>query len=324
MQDIAKTARRLFLGALAACTLAAQAQAPAFPTRPIQLVVAAPAGGSSDALARMLADDMGRILGQPIVIDNRPGGSGVIAAELVARAQPDGHTLMLSWIGNATSGALVPRQNFDINKDFVHITKIVEGSNVLVAHPSTGFHSLKDLLTFAKAHPGQVTYASSGNGSSGHLAMEMLKQRSGASMLHVPYRGGAPALTDLLAGQVQVMFLNQDAVIPYVKQGKLVPLAITSAQRNPQFPGLPTVAETYPGYEATAWAGLSAPKGTPANVVQALHDAALKAMSGSFKQKQEALGAVVVGTTPADYQAFVRSEQDKWTKVIKTAGIRPD
>ncbi|NML44142.1 tripartite tricarboxylate transporter substrate binding protein [Ramlibacter sp. G-1-2-2] len=324
MQDIAKTARRLFLGALAACTLAAQAQAPAFPTRPIQLVVAAPAGGSSDALARMLADDMGKILGQPIVIDNRPGGSGVIAAELVARAQPDGHTLMLSWIGNATSGALVPRQNFDINKDFVHITKIVEGSNVLVAHPSTGFHSLKDLLTFAKAHPGQVTYASSGNGSSGHLAMEMLKQRSGASMLHVPYRGGAAALTDLLAGQVQVMFLNQDAVIPYIKQGKLVPLAITSAQRNPQFPGLPTVAETYPGYEATAWAGLSAPKGTPANVVQALHDAALKAMAGSFKQKQEALGAVVVRTTPADYQAFVRSEQDKWTKVIKTAGIRPD
>ena len=153
----------------------------------------------------------------------------------------------------------------------------------------------------------------------------MLKQRSNASLLHIPYRGGAPALTDLLAGQVQVMFLNQDAVLPYLRSGKLVALAITSAQRNPQLPDVPTVAETgFPGYEATAWAGLSAPKGTPANVVQTLYAAATKAMAGSFKTKQEALGAVVVASSPAEYQAFVHSESEKWTQVIKAAGIRPD
>ena len=320
--------RKLLAGTAAALAFAhapAFAKPAAFPTRPIQLVVAAPAGGSSDALARMLADDMGRLLGQPVVIDNKPGGAGTIAADAVARAVPDGHTLMLSWIGNATSRALVPKQNFDIDRDFMHITQAVAGANVLVAHPATGFKTLNDLLAEAKANPGKVTYASSGNGSSGHLAMEMLKQRSNASLLHIPYRGGAPALTDLLAGQVQVMFLNQDAVLPYLRSGKLVALAITSAQRNPQLPDVPTVAESgFPGYEATAWAGLSAPKGTPANVVQTLYTAATKAMAGSFKTKQEALGAVVVASSPAEYQAFVHSESEKWTQVIKAAGIRPD
>ncbi|MBS0342252.1 MAG: tripartite tricarboxylate transporter substrate binding protein [Proteobacteria bacterium] len=303
----------------------AAAQAPAFPTRPIQLVVAAPAGGPSDTLARMLAEDMSKQLRQPIVIENKPGGSGTIAADAVARAAPDGYTIMLSWIGNATSQALVPKQNFDINRDFVHITEVVEGSNVLIANPSTGLRTLKDMLAYAKANPGQLTYASSGNGSSGHLAMEMLKQRAGVSLLHVPYRGGAPALNDLLAGQVQVMFINQDAVLPYLRVGKLVALAITSAQRNVLLPDLPTVAESgFPGYEATAWAGLSAPKGTPASVIDTLHAAALKAMAGSFKSRQEAIGSVVVGSTPADYQDFVRRETQKWTSVIKTAGIRPD
>lgn len=321
--------RALMLGSLVAALTGAhavvEAQPQAYPSRPIQLVVAAPAGGSSDALARMFAEDMGKLLGQPIVIDNKPGAGGVIAAEAVARAAPDGHTLMLSWIGNASNQALLAKPTVDINRDFVHITQLVSGSNVLVVHPSTGFKSLSDLLNYARSNPGKVNYASSGNGSSGHLAMEMLKQRAGVSMLHVPYRGGAPALNDLLAGQVQAMFLNQDGVLPYVKTGRLVPLAITSPERNPLLPELPTVAESgFAGFEATAWAGLSAPRGTPAPLIDVLYKAAAKAVHGPFEARQAALGARVVGSTPALYQDFVRKETESWAKVIKAAGIRPD
>lgn len=310
---------------LSAQTLAqTSAQTSAFPSRAIQLVVAAPAGGPSDALARMLSADMARILGQSIVIDNKPGAGGVIAAEAVARAAPDGHTLMLSWIGNATSQTLLPKPGADINRDFVHIVQIASGSNVLVAHPRTGFKTLKDLIVFAKAHPGELSYASAGNGSSGHLAMEMLKQRAEVVLLHVPYRGGAPALNDLLAGQVDLMFINQDAVITHARSGQLLPLAITSKTRNPLFPKLPTVAESgFPGFEATAWAGLSAPLGTPAPVIGRLHAAAIQALQGPMKAKQEAIGTQIVGSTPAQYTAFIRAETDKWARVIKAAGIKP-
>ena len=310
------------LGALAPL---AGAQSAAWPSRPVQLIVAAPAGGPSDALARMLAEDLSRQLGQPVVIDNRPGAGGMLAAEALLRAAPDGHTVMLSWIGNATAPALAPKIGFDINRDFIHVTQVVAGSNVLVAHPSTGLRSLQDLLRAARAKPGRLTYASAGNGSSGHLAMELLKQRAGVSLLHIPYRGGAPALSDLLGGQVDLMFINQDAVIPHLKTGRLVPLAITSATRNPLFPDLPTVAESgFPGFEATAWAGLSVPRGTPPAVVERLHAAAVKAVNGPMRARQEAMGAVVVGSSPAQFQDFVRAETDKWTRVIRAAGIKPD
>lgn len=309
----------------AAPVFGVRAQPAAWPVKPVQLVVAAPAGGPSDALARMLAEEMAKLLGQPMLIDNRPGAGGVMAAELVARATPDGHTLMLSWIGNATSQTLLPKLNYDINRDFVHITQIVAGSNVLVANPSTGIKTLKDLVARAKSRPGNLTYASSGNGSSGHLAMEMLKQRAGVSVLHIPYRGGAPAMNDLLGGQVDLMFINQDAVIPHLRSGRLVPLAITSSERNPLFPDVPTVAESgYPGFEATAWAGLSTPRGTPQSVIDRIHAVALQAIHGPFKAKQEALGAQVVGSTPAEFSAFVRQETQKWARVIRAAGIRPD
>lgn len=318
--------RRMVVGALAglvACPPALGAGTPAFPSRPIQLVVAAPAGGPSDTFARMLAQDMAKILGQPIVIDNRPGAGGNIAAEAVARAAPDGHTLMLSWIGNATSQSLLPKPGQDINRDFVHISQLLSGPNVLVAHPSTAFRKLQDVIAFAKANPGTLSCASSGTGSSGHLAMEMLKERSGAALVHIPYRGGAPALNDLLVGRVQLMFINLDAAIAHVRGGQLVPLAITSGVRHPLFPDLPTVAESgFPGFEATAWAGLSAPHGTPPSVVERLHAAAAKALHGPMRIKQEAIGAQLIGSTPAQYAEFVRSETDKWAQVIKRAGIK--
>lgn len=318
--------RTFLLSALAAVApLGSRAKPAPYPTRPVQLVVAAPAGGPSDGLARMLAEDMGRILGQPMVVDNRPGAGGVIAAEYVARAVPDGHTLMLTWIGNATSPALIAKLPYNIDRDFVHVTQIAAGSNVLVVNPALGIRTLRELVAQAKARPGKLIYASSGNGSSGHLAMEMLKQTEGISILHIPYRGGAPAMNDLLGGQVDMMFINQDAVIPHVRSGWLVPLAITSSRRNPLFPQLPTVAESgNPGFEATAWAGISAPRGTPPVVVERVHAAAVTAIQGPLKAKQEAIGVELVGSTPAEFTAFVRRETRKWTQVIRTAGIKPD
>lgn len=320
--------RQLLIAAAAALAVPATGAAPVaeagFPRRPIHLVVAAPPGGPSDALARMLADEMGRLLGQPMIIDNKPGAGGLLAAEAVARAPADGHVLMLSWIGNTTAQTLAPRAGLDIRDDFVHITQLVTGTNVLVLPPG-GAQSLAELLARARARPGHLSYASAGNASSGHLAMEMLKQRAGVSLVHVPYRGGAPALTDLLAGRVDLMFLNQDAVLPYLPQGRLLALAVSSRERLALLPAVPTVAECgFPGFEATTWAGLSAPRGTPAAVVRQLYRSARQALQGPMRERQAALGAQVIASSPAQFTDFVRHETAKWAGVIRAAGITAD
>lgn len=321
--------RRLLLaGASQAAVMAggsAWAQDAAYPSKPVTLVVAAPPGGPSDNFARPLAEDLAKLLGQPFVIDNRPGAGGQLSAEFVARAPADGHTLLMTFVGNATAQTLLPRPNLDFNRDFTHITQMMSGANVLVSHPSTGLKTLKDLVAYAKANPGRLSYASSGNGTSGHLAMELLKQRAGLSLVHIPYRGGAPALTDLLAGQTQVMFLNTDGVLPHVRSGRLNGLAISSPQRSPLLPDLPTVAELgYPGFEATAWGGLSGPRGLPPGVVDRLHAAVMKVLQGPFRARQEAQGGTILGTTPAQFSTFFKLEIDKWATVIKTAGIKAD
>lgn len=317
--------RRCLLGTAALLTLGrAAAQAP-WPTRPVQLVVAAPPGGPSDNFGRQLAEELAKRLGQPVIIDNRPGAGGQLAAEHVARSAPDGHVLLMSFAGNATAQTLIPRANLDFNRDFTHVTQMMAGANVLVVHPATGLRSFKDFIAHAKAHPGRLAYASSGNGTSGHLAMELLKQRAQVSLVHIPYRGGAPALNDLLAGQTQAMFLNTDAVLPHIRTGKLHALAISSPQRSPLLPDLPTVAEQgYPGYEATAWGGLSGPKGLPQPVVEKLHAAVVQVLNGPFRQRQEALGGTLLGTGPAEFTAFFKSEIERWNKVITTAGIKAD
>lgn len=310
---------------LAATPLAAQTDAANWPSKPIQLVVAAPPGGPSDNFGRQLAEELQKLLGQPIVIDNRPGAGGQLAAEHVARAAPDGHVLMMSFAGNATAQTLLPRANLDFNRDFTHVTQMMAGANVLVAHPSTGLKTFKDFVAFVKANPGKLSYASAGNGTSGHLAMELLKQRAGLALVHIPYRGGAPALNDLMAGQTQVMFLNTDAVLQHIRTGRLNGLAISSPQRSPLLPDIPTVAESgYPGYQATAWGGLSGPKGLPPAVVEKLHGAVLKVLNGPFRQKQEALGGTILGTTPAEFTSFFRSEIERWHGVITAAGIKAD
>lgn len=298
---------------------------PSFPSRLIKLVVAAPPGGPSDLVARALADGMRAALGRPVIVENRPGASGAIAAESVARAVPDGHTLMLSWIGNATGQALLRKPGVDIDRDFVHITQIVAGFNVLIAAPSTGFVSLSNMIATAKVRAGNLAYASAGNGSSGHVAMELLKQRAGIDIRHIPYRGGAPALSGLLAGHVPLLFINQDVALPFVRSARVVALAITSARRHALFPGLPTVAESgFPGFEATTWVGLSASRGTSDEIATALYSAALKALNGPMRAQQEAIGAEVVASSPAQYQAFVRSETATWARVIRMAGIHAD
>lgn len=313
------------LGAALGLPAASWAQATAWPSKPVQLVVAAPPGGPSDHFARQLAEDLSKLLGQPFLIDNRPGAGGQLSAEYVARATPDGHILLMSFIGHATSQTLIPRPNLDFQRDFTHVTQMMAGANVLVAHPSTGIKTFKDLVQTVKAQPGKLSYASSGNGTSGHLAMELLKQRAGLSMVHIPYRGGAPALNDLLAGQTQVMFLNTDAVLQHVRTGRLNGLAISSPQRSPLLPDLPTVAESgYPGFEATAWGGVSGPKGLPPAVVDKLHGAIMKVLAGPFRTKQEALGGTILGTSPAEFNAFVQREIEQWAQVIKAAGIKAD
>lgn len=304
---------------------AAAGAPPGFPSRLLKLVVAAPPGGPSDQVARMLAEGMATALGWPVVVENRPGASGGIAAEAVAHAAPDGHTLMLSWIGNATGQALLDKPRVDIDRDFVHITQIVSGFNVLIAHPSKGWHSLADLIAAARARPGRIAYASAGNGSSGHLAMELLKQRAGIDIAHIPYRGGAPALTDLLADQVPLMFINQDSALPLLRTARVAGIAVTCAHRHPLFADVPTVAESgFPGFEATTWVGLSAPRGTPAEAVKTLGAVAVAVLTGPMRVQQEALGAEVVASSPDAYQAFVRGETAKWARVIRTAGIHVD
>lgn len=308
---------------LAAFCMPLPAQPMGFPNRPLHLFVAAPAGGPQDQMARMLAQDMARRLEQPIVVENRAGAAGALAAEPVARAPADGHVLLLSAVGNATNHTLVPTLSYDINRDFAHITLAVAGPNLLVAYPGLGLHSFQDMLAFARGHPGKLLYASAGNGSSGHLAMEMLKQRAEISLLHIPYRGGAPALNDLLAGHVHLMFINQDAVLPYARSGRLVLLAATSLTRHPAFPGVPTVAESgFRDFEATAWAGLSAPRDTPAHVIDRLNAAAVAALHGPLRARLEALGFEVIGSTPAEYAVFMRRETEKWARVIRAAGIK--
>lgn len=312
---------------LAACLMATPpgwAQA-TYPSRPIHLFIASTAGGPQDAMGRMLAEELSKTLGQPLVIENKPGAGGAVAAEPVARAAPDGHTLLMTAIPYAIAPALIPKLPYDINRDYAHVAQIVTGTNILVAHPSTGFRTLKDLLTAAAASPGKIVYGSAGNGTSGHLAMELLKQRAKVSMLHIPYRGGAPAVIDLLAGQVQVMIINPDVVLPHVQSGKLVALATTGRARSPVYPNVPTVIEQgIADFESSAWGGISAPRGTPAAVVDKLNAAIVRAVTGPLRPRIEAIGYQIATSTSAEYTALIQRETDHWARVVQAAGIKVD
>ena len=318
--------------------LAAQAQTD-YPTKPVKLIVPFPAGGTSDIMGRMIADELTKALKQPFVVENIGGAGGVIGAERAAKATPDGYTLVLSGVGqNAVAHGLNPKLAYDSNKDFIHITQIHSGPNVLVVHPDTPFKTFKELVDYGKANPGKLNYGYT-HAASGHMAMELLKQTVGTCtgakgnqsckglyMVGIPYRGGGPMMTDILGGQIPMMFINQDVALPHVKAGKLRALAVSSLSRNPLYPDVPTIAESgYPGFSALSWSGLSAPKGTPKAIVDKLEAAAVKAMqSPAIKTRMESQGFVVPSLGSADYTQFIQKELDRWPRVIKIAGIKAE
>jgi tripartite-type tricarboxylate transporter receptor subunit TctC len=308
-----------------ALPLAALAQAD-YPSKPVKLIVPFPAGGTSDIMGRMVAEELGKILKQPFIVENIGGAGGVIGTERATKATPDGYTLVMTGVGqSAVAHGLAPIPKYNSNTDFIHISQIHSGPNVLVVHPGTPFKTLKELVDYAKANPGKLDYGYT-PAASGHMAMEQFKQTAGLFMLGIPYRGGGPMMTDMLGGTIKMMFINQDVALQHVKAGKLRALAVSSAQRNPLYPDVPTVAESgYKGFEALSWSGLSAIKGTPQPIVDKLEAAMVQAMhSPAVKQRMESQGFVVPPQGSKHYTAFVMSEEARWTQVIKAAGIKSE
>lgn len=309
--------------ALAAATLAlpAAAQQP-YPAKPVNIVVPFPAGGSSDAMGRILAAELQAQLGQSFVVENRGGANGGIGSVAVARAVPDGYTLLISGVGsNAINYGLYNKLPY-ADKDFAHISLLATGPNVLVVNPEFPAKTIQEFLKLVKASPGKYQAANSGNGSSNHLGMQMLESAAGFKITPVPYKGGAAAISDTLAGHVPILTLNQDVLLPYVKSGKLRPIAVFSAERNPSYPNVPTIAESgFPGFSAVSWFGLAAPAGTPKAIIDKLAAASEKAMANpKVKEKLEAAGFVVVGSSPAKANEFVKAEIEKWGKTVRESG----
>ena len=312
--------------AVSLAPFAALAQAQ-FPAKPITIIVPFSAGGTTDILARVIGQYMGRDLGQTVVVDNRAGAGGNIGGQAAARAPADGYTLFMGTVGtHAINQSLYRKMPFDPIKDFAPLSRVAMVPNLLVANPSQPFKSVKEMIAFAKANPGKINFGSSGNGSSIHLSGELFKQMAGVDMQHVPYRGSAPAVSDLLGGQISVMFDNMPSAIPHVKGGKLRALAVTTAKRSPALPDVPTIAEAgVPGYEATSWFGLLAPAGTPAPVVAKLNASILKALADpEVKKKLAEQGAEPHGEKPEQFAAFIESETVKWGKVVKESGASLD
>ena len=324
---------------LAAATLApwvASAQDP-WPSKPVKIISPFPAGGTSDVMARLVADALSKELGQQFVVDNVGGAGGTIGTLRAAKTTPDGYTLIQTGVGqNAVAHGLNPNVGYDSMKDFVHVAQVHSGPNVLVVHPSTPFKTFAELVTYVRANPGKLNYGFT-HAASGHMAMELLKLEAskcppgvkscnGFFMVGIPYRGGGPMMQDLLGGQIPLMFINQDVALPHVKAGKLRALAVTSLQRNPLYPDLPTIAESgFPGFQALSWSGLSAIRGTPQPIVDKLETTMKKIMSSpEMRQRLESVGFVVPAQGAAVYTQFVKAELDLWTRVIKTAGIKPE
>jgi tripartite-type tricarboxylate transporter receptor subunit TctC len=299
--------------------------AEAYPQRAVRLIIPYPPGGAGDIVGRMLASSLAEAFGQQVVVDNRGGGGQIIATQIAASAQPDGHTLFLSSATHAINPALRKNLPYDTLKAFAPITLVAQSPLVFVAHPSLGVSSIRELITAAKAKPGRINYASSGPGTGGHMSVELLKSMTGIDMVHIPYKGAGPALIDLVAGQVQLMCTSPLPAMPHVKAGRLKALALTSLRRSAAFPDLPVVAETIPGYQSTLWYALLAPAGTPRHVIDRIHADTVKALrSPELKQKLLAFGADPVGGSPQELQSFLVEEIERWTKLVKQAKISLD
>ncbi len=334
--------RHTLRGLLALASACALATAPAlaqdaWPSKPVKLMSPFPAGGTSDVIARLVGEALGKELGQQIIVENVGGAGGTVGTLRATKAAADGYTIIQSGVGqNAVAHGLDPKLGYDSMKDFVHLAQTHSGPNVLVVNAATPFKTFTELVDYVRKNPGKLNYGFT-HAASGHMAMELLKQRAsecpkgvkscnGFFMVGIPYRGGGPMMQDLLGGQIPLMFINQDVALPHVKAGKLRALAVTSLQRNPLYPDVPTIAESgFPGFQALSWSGLSILKGTPQPIVDKLEATLKKVMtSPEIKQRLESVGFVVPTPGGAAYTQFVKSELDLWTKVIKTAGIKPE
>jgi tripartite-type tricarboxylate transporter receptor subunit TctC len=326
---VMKLPRRRFLhlaaGAAVLPAVARVAKAQTYPARPIRLIVGYTPGGSADLTARLMGQWLSERLGQSFVIENRPGGGTNIATEAAVRAEPDGYTLLLVAPANAINATLYDKLNFNFLRDIDAVAGIIRFPNVVVVNPSLPVKSIPELIAYAKANPGKLNMASSGNGSTIHMSGELFKMLTGINMVHVPYRGGAPALTDLIAGQVHVMFDNIPTCAEHVKSGKLRGLAVTSTTRSAVLPDLPTVADFLPGYEASAWYGIGAPKNTPAEVIDRLNKEINAILAEpAAKARFAELGAFLLPGSAADFGKLVTDETEKWGKVVKFAGAKVD
>ena len=308
----------------AALTAPAWAQSD-YPNKPVKIIVTFPPGGTSDVLARMLAEELGKSLKQPFVVENIGGAGGTIGTDRALKMPADGYTLIQTGVGqNAVAHGLDPALKYNSLTDFIHLSQVNSGPNVLVVNPATPFKSVKDIVDYAKQNPGKLDYGYT-HAASGHMAMELFKQTTGIFVTGIPYRGGGPLLNDVLGGTVPMIFINQDAALPHVKAGKLRAIAVSSAQRNPLYPDVPTIAESgYKGFEALSWSGMSVAKGTPQPIVDKLEAAITQAMkSDAIKQRLGSVGFIIPEQGSKPYTAFVKKEIDTWSRVIKTAGIKP-
>ena len=314
------------MATVSAMPAAESASAFDYPAKPIRMIVAVPPAGPADTLSRLISPQLTQALGQTIVIDNRAGANGNIAYEMTARAVPDGYTITAVAAGVAINPSLYRDVKFDPVKDFAAITQGISVPNILVVHPSVAATTVQELIALAKARAGQLVFASAGNGTSGHLALEQFKLLSGIQVVHVPYKGGGPALTELIAGQVQALFSIALVAMPQVKAGKIRALAISSARRSAIVPELPTVAESgFAGFECVGWFGWIAPARVPAEIIARLNREIVRVLNlPQMHERVLALGADPVANTPQSFAAFIKSEHDKWAKVIKQAAIRAE
>ena len=297
-----------------------------FPSKPVRIVVPFPPGGGTDVVARTVAPKMQEILGQAVLVENRAGAGGNIGTEYVAKSPADGYTLVVASAATAINHTLAKNPGWDLNRDFAPVVLLVLNQSLLAAHPSVPVSNVRELIALAKAKPGQVTFASYGNGSSAHLIGELFKMMAGVDMLHVPYKGAAPAVNDLLGGQVNILFADVAAILPHVKAGKVKALGIGSAKRFSGLPDVPTIAEAgVPGFEGGGFLGLVAPAGTPHDVVNTLNAAALKSLAApEVNERLNALASPPVGESPEYFAKFLRGEIDKWARVIRAGNIKPD
>jgi tripartite-type tricarboxylate transporter receptor subunit TctC len=324
-----KLLRRQFLylaaGAAALQVVSRIAWGESYPSRPLRLIIGYPPGGSADITARLTGQWLSERVGQPVVIESRPGAATNLATEAVVRAAPDGYTLLLVAPANAINATLYDKLTFNFLRDIEPVAGIIRFPNVVVVNPSLPIKTIPELIAYAKANPGKLNMASSGNGSTIHMSGELFKMLTGINMVHVPYRGGAPALTDLIAGQVHVMFDNVPTSAEHIKAGKLRGLAVTSTARSEVLPDLPTVGDFLPGYEASAWYGLGVPKNTPGEVIDKINKAMNAILADPKSQTRFAeLGASLLPGSPADFGKLIAEETEKWGKVVKFSGAKPD